>query len=129
MNIVSITGLCIVATIIIKLFEKNKSEYKFLVILGTAGFILFVIISCLAPVITEVEELFALSDVPKSYLEIIFKGIGICYITQLGYDFCKDAYENALATQVELAGKIALLIIALPLFKELVEIIKKIISL
>lgn len=128
MNIVSITGLCIVATIIVKLFEKYKNEYKFLIILGTSAFILFVIISCLAPVVSEIEELFNMSGVSKTYLEIIFKAIGICYIAQLGYDFCKDANENAIATQVELAGKVALLIVALPLFKELVVIIKKIIS-
>ncbi len=128
MNIISITGLCIVATIVVKLFEKYKSEYGSIIVLATTGFILFLVISCLAPIVSTIESLFALSGVSEQYLEIIFKAIGICYIAQLGYDFCKDANENAIATQVELAGKISLLIVALPLFKELIEMIKKIIS-
>lgn len=128
MNIIAITGLCLVATIIIKLFDKINKEYGFLIILGTTCFILLMIISYLSPIISQIENLFTMSGISKGYLEIIFKALGICYLTQLGCDFCKDANENVLASELELAGKVSLLIIALPLFSELIEIIKKIIS-
>ena len=129
MNIVAITGLCIVATIVIKLFDKTNKEYGLVIGLATAGFILLLAISYLSPIVSAIENLFDISGVPKNYLEIIFKSIGICYLTQLGCDYCKDANENVLASELELAGKISLLIIALPLFSELVDIIKRIISL
>ena len=41
------------------------------------------------------------------YLTILFKSLGICYIVQLASDYCKDCGENALASQVTLAGKLA----------------------
>jgi len=128
MNIITITGLCIVSTIICKLFDRNNKEYSFLIALGTVAFILLMIISYLHPVISAIESLFTLTGISKDYLEIIFKAIGICYITQLGCDYCKDAGENAFASELELAGKVSLLIISLPLFTQLIEIVKKLIS-
>ena len=129
MNIIAITGLCIVATIIVKFFDKNNKEYGLLIVLATVAFILLMSVAYLSPLISTIESLFTLSGVSKDYLEIIFKAIGICYLTQLGCDYCKDANETVFASELELAGKISLLIIALPLFSELIDIVKRIISL
>lgn len=129
MNIIAITGLCIVATIVIKLLDNYIKEYSFSILIATAAFILLMVISYLSPVISTIENLFAISGVSKSYLEIIFKAIGICYLTQLGCDYCKDANESVLASELELAGKVSLLIVALPLFSELIDIIKRILTL
>lgn len=129
MNVIAITGLCIVATIVIKLFDRTNKEYSLMIVLATVSFVLLMIISYISPVISTVESLFTLSGVSKSYLEIIFKAIGICYLTQLGCDYCKDAGENVIASELELAGKVSLLIVSLPLFSELIDIIKRILTL
>lgn len=129
MDIITITGLCIIATIIIKLFEKSYREYSLLLLLGISVVILIIIISCLAPIIKSINDIFSISNVSTSYLTIIFKAIGVCYLTQLGCDYCKDAGESTMASELELAGKVTILIIALPLFGELIEIIKKLLTL
>lgn len=129
MNIISITGLCIITTIICKLLDRNSKEYTYLIVLGSVSFILLMVISYLTPVISAVESLFNITGISEEYLQIIFKAIGICYLTQLGCDFCKDSGESALASELELAGKIALLIIALPLFSDLLNIVKQLITL
>lgn len=48
----------------------------------------------------------------------------IKYAAMLASDYCKDCGENALASQVTLAGKLAMLSVSLPLFKAFVEIVK-----
>lgn len=128
MNIITIVGLCLVATIICKLLERYHKEYAILITIGTVGITLILVISFISPILDKIEDLFNASGVPNEYLEIIFKAIGICYITQLGCDCCKDANENAIASELELAGKLALLIIALPLFSALTDIVKELIS-
>ncbi len=129
MDMVMITGLCMIATIIVKLFDKINKEYALFIALITSCFILFLVIAYFSPIISTVEDLFATSGVDNKYFEIIFKSLGVCYLTQFGCDFCKDAGENAIAGQLELAGKIMLLIIALPLFNDLIEIVKEILTL
>ena len=124
MNIITITGLCLIASIICKALEKNSAEIKILLAVCTVCIIFFNIAGELSQVISAIQNIFNRSDMDEDYLTVIFKGLGICYITQLGYDCCRECGENVIASQLELAGKIAILIISLPLFKALVAIIE-----
>lgn len=59
---------------------------------------------------------------PGEYGLILFKALGICLITQLASDACRDAGEAALASKADLAGKVTLLVLALPLFQKIGEL-------
>ena len=72
-------------------------------------------------------DIYSRAGADEEYLTVLFKALGICYITQFACDICKDSGENALATQAELAGKISLMVIALPLFESLADIVAKLI--
>ena len=61
------------------------------------------------------------------YLRIIFKSLGVTYLTQFASDYCKDCGENAISSQVLLAGRIAIVVISLPLFKAFAQIVKSLI--
>lgn len=124
MNIITITGLCLIASVICKSLEKNTPEIKILLAVCTVCIVFFKIAGELTRVISAIQEIFNRSDMDKDYLTVIFKGLGICYITQFGSDCCKECGENVIASQLELAGKIAMLIISLPLFTALVAIIE-----
>lgn len=124
MNIIMIAGLCLTASIICKALEKNSGEIKILLAICTVCIVLFRISGELADVITAIQDLFERSSMDGEYLTVIFKGLGICYITQLGCDCCRECGENVIASQLELAGKIGMVIISLPLFRALIAIIE-----
>lgn len=119
-----IVSFCITASIICKSIEKNSGEIKVLLAICAVLILLFKISKELLEVISIIENLFEKSDMDHEYLTIIFKGLGICYITQLGCDCCKECGESTIASQLELAGKIAMVIISLPLFRALIAIIE-----
>lgn len=60
----------------------------------------------------------------KEYVELIIKALGICIISQITVDIISTCGEKALANIVEMCAKIALIMLAIPLFKELLEIIQ-----
>lgn len=129
MNIIGIIGLCLIVTIICKVFERSNREYSFLIMLISIAFILLFTVSYISPIMSKIREVFALTEVSNEYLTIMCKAIGMCYLTQLGCDYCKDANENALCSELEIAGKVSLLIIALPLFSNLIDIVKELLTL
>ena len=55
---------------------------------------------------------------PQEYVLVLFKALGICYLTQFAADSCRDAGESALAVKAEIAGRIAVLLISLPLLSQ-----------
>lgn len=129
MNVAAIVILCVCAAVLCKLTDRYAKEYSLFIVLAAAGIIMAILIGAVTPVMEKVSEITAKSGIPTKYTEIMFKALGICYITQLGSDVCKDSGETALSTQAELAGKLALVITALPLFSALIDIIGKVIYL
>ena len=65
----------------------------------------------------------AAAGLPAEYLRVIFRAVGICLLTQLAADTCRDAGEQSLAAKAELAGKCFMLLLALPLFERLLSLV------
>ncbi|WP_243113086.1 stage III sporulation AC/AD family protein [Ruminococcus sp. Marseille-P6503] len=124
MDIIAITGFCLTACIICKVLEKNGSEIKSVLTLSAACIVILKIVGELIQVQSVIKELFFQAQMSEDYLTIIFKGLGICYITQLAGDCCRDCGESCIASQIELAGKVSMLIISLPLFRTVVGIVE-----
>ena len=62
------------------------------------------------------------------YVQILFKALGICLITQIACDACRDLGETAVASKVEAAGKISVLLISLPLFEQILAVVGSLIG-
>ena len=48
-------------------------------------------------------------------METLLKIIGIAYIAEFGAQITKDAGQGAIASKIELAGKILILVMAIPI--------------
>lgn len=127
MKIVSIAGICITASVMCKLFSESGKEYALYIKLAAAAAVMSMIIIFVSPIAETIRNIYSRAGADEEYLTVLFKALGICYITQFACDICKDSGENALATQAELAGKISLMVIALPLFESLADIVARLI--
>ena len=56
------------------------------------------------------------------YFKVMLKGLGIAYLSCIGADMCRDCGENQLANRIELAAKTEILVLSLPLVKELIDL-------
>lgn len=70
----------------------------------------------------------ALGDIDVSFVKIALKVTGICIVSQSVADICRDSAETALASQVELVGRMLILAVSLPLAKTLLEMSLKLIK-
>ncbi len=122
MEFFSIIGIGIIAAILAIVLRQMKPEFAMLISLMAGVVILFAIIGSIAPLIEEIQNIMSAASLPTEYAQILLKALGICFITQLACDSCRDAGESAIASKVELAGRIAVLLISIPLFKEILTI-------
>ena len=58
------------------------------------------------------QELFS-----QTYSKTVLKILGIVLVTQLSSDICRDNGETAISTMAELAGKLSILVISLPMIE------------
>lgn len=123
MEIFAIVGVGVVAAALAVVLRQSRPEYAMLVSLAAGIFILYKIFGYLTPIVAEIYTILSLSGVPLEYAEILFKALGICLLTQIACDTCKDAGENAIASKVEMTGRIAVLAVSLPLFTQVLSIV------
>ncbi len=126
-NIIMIIALCIVAAILGKVLEKYNKEQALFITIAACTIVLAFLVIYLSPIISMINDLFSRTGTGENYSQVIIKSLGICYVTQLGFDICKDCNENALATVVEVSGKVTLVILAIPLLEQLISVVTSII--
>lgn len=122
MEIFSIIGVALVGTALTILLRQYKPEYAMMISLGCGILLFLMTLRNLLPIFTAVTELMDRVDVSGTYASAIIKALGICYVVQLAADTCRDAGETALAGKVELCGKVVVVVLAFPLFENLLQI-------
>lgn len=124
MNVVMVCGLCITACVLCKVVEKNTKEISVVISILAVVIVMTALIGKISQINEVITELFLKADIDKEYCDILFKSAGICYITHMGAEVCKDCGETSISFAVELFGKISILTLTLPIIKALVVIIE-----
>lgn len=127
MDIFKIVGLGIISAVLCVFIKNTRPEFSVVISLAAAIILLFYILPFLKQVFSALSSISELIGIDSAYTTPVFKVIGIAYITQIGGDLCKDAGETAIATKIELAGKIAIVAIALPIAYKMISIINGIV--
>lgn len=118
----------IVGLIFILIFRQLRPEYSFLTRLAVIAIVSVALVSAVTAVIDYVGDFSLVTGMENDYIKIGIKILGISIITQTASDVCKDCGEQALSTQVEFVGRIALIGISLPMIERLVELSVSLIS-
>ena len=129
MNISSIVGVALVCASLVVLIRKYASEFAVPMSVISSMIILLISIVFASSLFDKIEEIADSSSISSQNLKVIFKALGVCYITQIGKDVCKDCGESAIADKVDLAGKITIAAMSLSLVSEVLSIILEIIGL
>ncbi|MEI3606785.1 stage III sporulation protein AD [Pseudogracilibacillus sp. SE30717A] len=123
MDIVQIVLIGIVATLLHIILKDINPSFAFFIILITSILLLIIVIKQIGLIIQLLHSLGNKASVNSFYVETILKIIGIAYITELGSNITKDAGLSSVASKIELAGKIFILLLAIPIISAVVEVI------
>ncbi|HEX6594417.1 MAG TPA: stage III sporulation protein AD [Bacillota bacterium] len=123
MNILQIVIFCIVATIIYIVLKEISAPFAFFILLLTGIVIFLAIIEQISIIFQLILTLGEKASIQNMYIETILKIIGIAYITELAANITKDAGLSSVASKIELAGKIFILVLAIPILSAVIEAI------
>ena len=117
-DIFKISCVGIITAIICILVKNYRNE--FLVHTRISGILIIfgALIGMLVPILQFIERL-AGQTLPLEYIEIMLKSLEIAYLTQITSTFCTDCGENGIATTIDAAGKIEIVLLSLPLIEKI----------
>lgn len=121
-------GIALTAVMLAKMLERYAKEQAMLLTLLTGALLTAAAVTMMTPVTEQIDALLSNAGLVPQQTACITKAIGICCVTQLASDVCKDAGESAMASAVMIAGKTALLVLTLPLILPLRQILEEVLS-
>ncbi len=116
------TALIGLAAVLIAIqFKGQKGEYGVYIAL-TASIIIFGIALTKLEVILEViREIQGYIQINETYISLLIKIVGITYVAEFASSLCKDAGYGAVASQIEVVGKLTILTISMPVLLALLR--------
>lgn len=119
-------GLLGVAGVMLALqFKSGKQEYGLYLGFAVCLLIFSFVISGLTSVLGNVEMLQKYMDADHTWFRILFKVIGITYICEFCAGICKDAGYSSIAGQIEIFGKLSVLMAGMPILLAIIESIQE----
>lgn len=119
-NVLGLFGMVTVCAILCVLVRKTNPEHAFTITLGCLCVVGTFLLSQIASAIGEIAGI--AQEAQLQHLDSLFKAVGISIVGQITADVCKDYGQGALAGIITLAGRFAILLLSLPLFRELLSV-------
>ncbi|NLM03574.1 MAG: stage III sporulation protein AD [Clostridiales bacterium] len=123
MEIFQIVSIGIIASILSVLIKNYRPEISMYISLVTGILIFIFVVTKLQTVIEVLNQLITKVGIDEIYLSIVFKIIGIAYIAEFGSQICQDAGEGVIASKIEFAAKILIMVMAVPILVSLMDLI------
>lgn len=120
---IKLAGFIIISLLLIIFLKEAKREFAMVLTLGCAIVLFATVADDFINILHNVYNLSSGLKNINAYISLMIKILGISLVAQFVVDLCRDAGENALASQTEIASKIIILIMTMPLFETVLNIV------
>lgn len=126
MDIIKIIGIGLIALIIIIIVKQYRPEFTIYVSLVAGALILLMVMDKIGGIIDLLTSLSSKTAINNEFLVLLIKITGIAFLTEFAVSICKDSGEVAIASKVDLGGKVIIISMSIPIIASLLETILKI---
>lgn len=123
MEIFKIVGIGIIGCVIVLLIKQLKPELAVTVIVATTVLMLIYILKYFTQIFVLFDDIISKTGVDEGLFTILIKIIGVGYLVEFGASICEDTGNASIANKVVFAGKISIFIMAMPIIKNLFNLI------
>ena len=121
-------GMLLCGALLSAVLRTQRPELAVCLSLLAGALAVGILLGQLSPLLTALRRMFALGGMGDSQLAVVLRGAGICLVTQLAADTCRDAGDTALANKAELTGRVLLLLLAVPLYEQILALIVSVVN-
>lgn len=115
MLIVKVVAFILTALFFVLLFKDKRSDLSVIIMLCAGVMVFIFCLTQLSEILEFLKDVSNKAGIDSVYLGIVLKILAIAYLTSFASEICKDSGAGSLASKVEFAGKIFILVLALPI--------------
>lgn len=126
MNPFAVCAVAVFAVFAVSAVKKLNPELASVAVAATGIVIFIYVAESLVPFVEFIKSSAESAGV-GGYFSLMLKALGISLCCRMSADICRDCGESLLASRVELAGKVSIVLISLPVVTNLLNIAKDLI--
>ena len=126
MDIIKIIGVGLIALIIIIIVKQYRPEFTMYDSVAAGIIILLLVMDKLSAIINLLTNLANRTSINNEFIFLLIKITGIAILTEFASSVCKDSGETAIASKVDMGGKIIIIAMSIPIIASLLETILKV---
>ena len=120
-------GIAMVGVVALLILRAQRPEWAPLLRMAVTVVALGLTLSLASTVLGYVTELAnATGGLDQEGWPILLKALGVAFLTEIAASVCRDSGETGLATWVETAGKLEVLLLSFPLIKTVLDTVTEI---
>ena len=123
MNIFKITAFAVTGAILSLVIKEYKPSIAICIVIICSLFLFYEVLEQINYIFVAASSISSALSVNHDYVETIIKITGISCISRFGTEICRDAGQNAIAANLELAGKIIIVVLSLPILTSVINLI------
>ena len=127
MEIIKIIGIALTAVVIIIIIKQYKPEFAVYISLIASALIILLVLDKVSGIVELLSNLASrMNGTSHEFLKILIKITGIAFLTEFAVNICKDSGESAIASKIDLGGKVIIVTISIPIISSMLETVLKI---
>lgn len=128
MELLKITAVALAGVMTAALLKSVNRDISIYVVFSTVIIIFLSVIDRLADIFTFLEDMYDSVAYGRTFFPVMIKVLAVAYITDLTAQLCKDAGEGAIGSKVELAGKVIIFAVSMPVLTAILEMISSLLQ-
>lgn len=125
MNMIQVGILGVIGILFAVQLKQEKSEVAIYLCIVISLIIFVGIMEHLEQLVDTIREIGNYIQIDSSYITTLIKMLGITYLAEFSSGICKDAGYQSIATQIEMFGKLTILVLSLPILLALLRTIQE----
>lgn len=121
-------GILLSGAFLITVLRPQRPELATVLSLATGAAVVLLVFRQITPLLAAARRMMTAGGFSSLQFSSVLKAAGICLVTQLTADTCRDAGETALAAKAELVGRVLLMVVAIPLYESMLTLVSSVIS-
>ncbi len=125
MEILKIIMVALAGVTAASLVKSVRAEVSVYIALATGIILLVMILDSLTGLFEYFEAIYRRVGYGREYFPVIIKVLVIAYLSDFTAQLCRDAGQAAIGTKVELAGKVMIFLISVPVLASVTGLIDR----
>lgn len=123
MEILKIVAIALTGLILAIVTKSVNKEISIYIVLATVMILFLSVADRMTEIFGFLQGIYDNVTYGRVFFPVMLKVLAVAYITDFTAQLCRDAGESSIGSKVELAGKIVIFYLAMPILSAILELI------